>query len=275
MFIAILAIWGLGAAAVPTTLGANPLDEGYRAMYNLDFGSAHRDFAEYARLEPDDPLGPASDAAAYLFTELDRLKVLRSEFLAQDSSFINSHRLKADPATKTAFEKALERSRNLSASLAKSGKTPERALFASVICTALHANYLALIEKENWQALSEIKEATAKAQELVSKYPDFKDGYLSEGVENYLLSQKAAPLRLFLRLTGAQTDKEAGLKELRIVADQGHFFKPYAKILLAIAAVRDKNKTLASQLMAELAREFPGNDLFKDEAKKLSCTADC
>jgi hypothetical protein len=59
------------------------------------------------------------------------------------------------------------------------------------------------------------------------------------------------------------------------VAEQGHYFKPYAKILLAIAALRDKNKVLAGQLMEELAREFPGNGLFKDEVKKLSCTVNC
>jgi len=81
------------------------------------------------------------------------------------------------------------------------------------------------------------------------------------GVENYLLSQKMGPVRMFLRLTGAQTDKEMGPRKLRIVAEQGHYFKPHAKILLAIAALRDKNKTLAGRLMAELTREFPRNDL--------------
>lgn len=262
-------------AATPIPVEETQLDEGYRAMYNLDFGAAHKAFAEWERSHPDDPFGPASDGAAYLFTEFERLHVLRSEFLTQDSSFLNSHKLKPDPATKAAFEKALSRSRELAEQMTKSGKTPERAMFALVVCTALHADYLALIEKENWQALNEIKDATSQAQALVTKHPELKDGYLSMGVENYLLSQKAAPVRIFLRLTGAQTDKEAGLQKLRLVADQGHYFKPYAKILLAIAALRDKNKALAAQLMAELAREFPGNGLFKDEMKKLSCTVNC
>lgn len=256
-------------------MDASLLDEGYRAMYNLDFAAAHKDFAEWQRSQPDDPFGPASDAAAYLFAEFERLNILRSEFLTENSSFLNSHKLMSDPAIKAAFEKSLSRSRSLSEQMLKSGKTPERAMFASVVCTALHADYLALIDKENWQALNEIKNATTQAQALVAKRPDLKDGYLSMGVENYLLSQKAGPVRMFLRLTGAQTDKEVGLQKLRLVAEQGHYFKPYAKILLAIAAVRDKNKALAGQLMTELAREFPGNGLFKDEMKKLSCTVNC
>jgi hypothetical protein len=256
-------------------MDATLLDDGYRDMYNMDFSGAHKSFAEWQRTHPEDPFGPASDAAAYLFTEFERLHILRSEFLTQDSSFLSSHKLKPDAATKAAFEKALERSRTLSQAMLKRGDTPDRATFASVVCTALHADYLALIEKENWQALNEIKQSTNEAEALVAKHPDFKDAYLSMGVENYLLSQKIGPVRMFLRLTGAQTDKEVGLRRLRIVAEQGHYFKPYAKILLAIAALRDKNKVLAARLMAELTSEFPQNDLFKEEVKKLTCTAGC
>jgi len=244
-------------------------------MYNLDFGAAHRAFNEWGRRQPDDPFGPASDAAAYLFSEFDRLKILRSEFLTENSFFLSSHKLRPDPAIKASFEKALGRSRSLSETMLKRGQSPERALFATVVCTALRADYLALIEKENWQALTEIKDARSKAEALVTQHPDLKDGYLSVGVENYLLSQKGAPVRLFLRMTGAQTDKEVGMQKLRIVAEQGRYFKPYAKILLAIAAVRDKNRGQAQRLMAELAGEFPGNDLFRDEARKLSCSVNC
>ncbi len=251
------------------------MDAGYRDMYNMDFSGAHQAFADWERAHPEDPFGPASDAAAYLFTEFERLHILRSEFLTQDSSFLSSHKLKPDPATKAAFEKALERSRSLSQAMLKRGNAPDEALFSNVVCTALHADYLALIEKENWQALNEIKESTSQAEALVAKHPDLKDAYLSMGVENYLLSQKVGPVRMFLRLTGAQTDKEVGLQKLRIVAEQGHYFKPYAKILLAIAALRDKNKALAGRLMTELASEFPGNDLFKEEVKKLSCSVNC
>jgi hypothetical protein len=274
LFIAFVSL-ALLAATAPAPIDVDQLDEGYRAMYNLDFHAAHQAFAEWERAQPHDPFGPASDAAAYLFSEFERLNILRSEFLTQDSSFLNSRKLKPDPSIKAAFEKALNRSRVLSEEMLKSGQTPERAMFASVVCTALHADYLALIDKENWQALNEIKNATNQAEVLVTKHPDYKDAYLSMGVENYLLSQKVGPVRMFLRLTGAQTDKEVGLRKLRIVADQGRFFKPYAKILLAIAALRDKNKSLAGKLMTELAMEFPRNDLFKDELKKLSCTADC
>src|SRR5215831_10469396 len=41
-----------------TLCGGPLLDEGYRQMYNLQFGDAHKTFAEYERKAPADPLGP-------------------------------------------------------------------------------------------------------------------------------------------------------------------------------------------------------------------------
>ena len=44
------------------------------------------------------------------------------------------------------------------------------------------------------------------------------DAYI--GVENYLLSLKPAPLRWFLRLDGAQTDKQRGIENLNATAER-------------------------------------------------------
>jgi len=75
------------SALCAITLGrAEPmlLDQGYRQMYNLQFAEAHQTFHQWQGLHPDDPMGPASDAAAYLFSEFDRLHILQSEFFVHD-----------------------------------------------------------------------------------------------------------------------------------------------------------------------------------------------
>ena len=64
--------------ALPLWLSAADLDSGYRSMYDLDFGAAHQKFASWKRANPEDPMGPVSNAAAYLFSELERLHVLDS-----------------------------------------------------------------------------------------------------------------------------------------------------------------------------------------------------
>ncbi len=248
----------------------DPLAQGYHDMYNLKFADAHKTFEDYEHANPADPMGPVSDAAAYLFFEFERLKILHSEFFADNSSFFSKKKLAADPMVKHDFEAALAESKKRADAMLQKDPNARDALLANVIRIALHADYLALIEKDNWQALTEVKQARADADALVTKYPDCYDAYLAMGVENYLLSQKAAPIRLFLRMTGAETDKEQGLVKLRIVADKGHYLKPYAKILLAIAALRDNKKPEAVKLLQELAAQFPRNDLFQEELKKLS-----
>jgi hypothetical protein len=249
---------------------ADPLADGYRDMYNLRFDSAHKTFQEYQRTNPGDPMGPVSDGAAYLFFEFERLNILRSEFFQNDQGFLSLRRVKPDPIVKQEFEAALERARRLSEALLQHDGQSKEALLANVIRIALRADYEALIEKQNWEALNEIKVARNLADALVKRYPDCYDAYLAAGVENYLLSQKAAPLRMVLRWTGAQTDKQEGLRKLQLVADNGHYLKPYAKILLALAALRDQKKAQAVALLRELAAQFPQNGLFLLELKKLS-----
>src|SRR5260370_25208969 len=58
-------------------------------MYDLKFEEAHRALERWQKEHPDDCLGPASDAAAYLFSELARLGVLESQLFVNDNHFKN------------------------------------------------------------------------------------------------------------------------------------------------------------------------------------------
>src|ERR1035437_6527213 len=68
-------IFSLTAKAIdlPIVAASSPLDHGFSGLYNLDFAGAQKDFAAWQRLHPDDPVGPVSEAAGFLFSEFDRL----------------------------------------------------------------------------------------------------------------------------------------------------------------------------------------------------------
>ncbi len=61
-------------------------------MYNLDFSAAHRTFVRYQQANPDDPMGYVSNAAAYLFSEFNRLHILEADLFIDDARF--EHRSK-------------------------------------------------------------------------------------------------------------------------------------------------------------------------------------
>lgn len=246
------------------------LEAGYDNMYNLEFAAAHRIFAQYQQNHPEDPMGPVSNAAAYLFFEFDRLHILRSDFFADNKKFLGGGKLQPDPKVQADFQAELTKARGLASARLQKNSADHDALLARVLATALDADYKALILKQYWQALNEIKESQNESEELLKVCADCYDGYLASGIENYLLSQRPAPERWLLQLTGAQTNKQVGMTQLRIVADKGHYLKPYAKILLAIAALRDNNRKEAKSYLVELSEKFPRNNLFHEELKRLS-----
>jgi tetratricopeptide (TPR) repeat protein len=246
------------------------LDQGYHQMYNLQFAAAHHSFAQFEKAYPGDPMGPASDAAAYLFTEFDRLKILRSDFFVSDRAMFHGKKLRPEPQNTRDFDADLQRSGTLAEAALRQNPDDAAALLATVMRLALRADFDALIGRRYWQALSEIKDANNNAEALLAKHPGCYDADLAIGFENYMLSFKPAPVRWLLSLTGAGTDRAKGIQEMRIVAEKGHYLKPYAKVLLAIAAFRRGDQQQAKEILASLAREFPDNNLFKTELKKLA-----
>jgi hypothetical protein len=245
------------------------LAAGYCHMYNLQFSDAHQVFGEWQRLHPQDPMGPVSDAAEYLFSEFDRLHILEAEFFANDSNFASQKQLTPDADVKQRFEAQLEKTRLLVSDRLSRDPKDTNALFANILMLALRGDYIALIEKRNLAGLSYLKQARLAAESLLKTNSSCFDAYLAIGVENYLLGLRAAPLRWILQLGGAQTDKDAGLKNLRITAEKGHYLQPYARLLLAVAAIRDQDRNSARSLLQGLAQQFPNNRLYTKELAQI------
>ncbi|MBZ5671742.1 MAG: hypothetical protein LAO04_18695 [Acidobacteriia bacterium] len=248
---------------------ASPLDLGYRQMYNLEFSDAHATFRAYQQSHPGDPLGPTSDAAAYLFEEFNRLGVLQTELFVDDEKFRGRQRPAPDPVTRGNFNRALARSQQLADTILKRSTNDRNALFATVLNLGLQSDYLALVEKRDLASLGYTKRAGLMAERLLTIDPTCYDAYLAIGVENYVLGLKPAPVRWLLRLFGAQTDKELGIQKLQLTAEKGHYLLPLARLLLAVAALRDRNRSQARELLQNLAQEFPNNQLYRRELSRL------
>jgi hypothetical protein len=175
-----------------------------------------------------------------------------------------------DAGVRGSFEQALKNGRQLANRKLAHSPQDHDAMFANVLRIGLHADYQALIEKRCVASLDDIKAGRLLAQQLVAADPAYYDAYLAIGVENYLLSQRTAPLRWLLRMNGAQTDKEEGIRNLRITAERGRYLLPFARLLLAVAALRDGDREQAATILRNLTREFPDNRLYAQELSKLA-----
>ena len=267
IYAAIPALAVLLAADLGTAPGG--LDLGYTQMYDLQFTAAHKTFADYAQSHPNDPLAPASDAAAYLFAEFDRLQILQSEFFVHDDNFRHPKKLYSDPNVRRAFDAALAKADKIASGVLGSQPRDANALFASIMVLGLRADFDGLIDKHELAAFSSVKTSRGIAERLLAIDPSYYDAHLAVGVENYMLSLKPAPVRWFLQLAGAQADRALGLGQLSITAEKGHLLKPYARLLLAVDALRRKDTAKAREILNDLSRQFPHNRLYAEELARL------
>jgi hypothetical protein len=257
------------ASDIPHAPASSPLEQGYFELYNLDFSGAQKDFAAWETQHPDNPVGPVSEAAGSLFSEFHRLGILESQFYENNASFLARPKLTPDPVVRGQFQNAIGRAERLAHARLNQNAKDCDALFALTLSSGLRADYAALIDKRNLTSLHFTRQATSSAQQLLAVCPDCYDALLATGFSKYIMGSMSAPVRWVLRLGGTPADKQGGITDLQTTAERGHYLAPFARILLAIVYVREKDKAHALKLLSALQSEFPSNTLFPQEIARL------
>jgi hypothetical protein len=265
--ITVALVLALPAVAVEKT---NEIDHAFSRLYNFDFPGAHAALDRYVTMNPGDPIGYAVRSSAYLFYELDRLSILESEFFSDDKRIVDKKRLKPDPLIKARLFQAMDDAQSRAQSKLAGNPNDEEALFTMCITTGVLADYTALVEKKQIGSLSLVKKGAAYAQRLLKLNPKYYDAYLTTGMTEYVIGSLPFFVRWFIKVENINGNKEQGIKTVEMVAQKGHFLKPFAKILLAVANLREKKPRVAEGLLTELARDYPENPLFKQELSRLT-----
>jgi len=248
---------------------APALVAGFRLLYHLRFTEARAIFLAWQRDHPSDPLGFVSEAASHLFEEFERHGVLSTEFFLDDDLLLGGIKGTADAARTKAFEQANDKARALGDAVLKRNDREPNALLALTLATGMRADYAALITKQQFESLGQIRAAESFGRRLLSVAPKVTDGYVALGAANYILASLPAYKRAILWFGGMQGSKERGMDQLAQAARDGLYLGPYAKIFLALALVREKRVADARRLMNELTAEFPDSPLFAREQAKI------
>jgi predicted Zn-dependent protease len=263
-------ILALSASLAFAQRGADELDQAFARLYNFDFDGAHAILSKRIAAAPADPLPYAVRASAYLFSELDRLSILETEFFSNDSRIADKKKVKPDPAVRASLFKALDDAQSRADALLARNPNDQNALFALCVTTGVLTDYTALVEKRQISSLSIIKKGAAYANRLLKLNPSYYDAYLTTGMTEYVLGSLPFFVRWFIRVENIEGSKEKGIETVAKVARHGRYLKPFAKILLAVANLRDKRPRAAEEILFELARDYPENPLFKKELAQLT-----
>jgi hypothetical protein len=258
------------AANLSNAADAYPIPEinaALERMYNFDFPGAHKRLDAFIAANPTQPLGYSFRAAAHLFSEFDRLRILEAEFLTSDEKIHDDNELTASPQTRDAFNAAVATSRKLA-----EGRKPvdNSALFALCINEGLTADYIGLVDKSRLGSLPHAKNSQTFALNLLKKDPAFVDAKLTSGISEYLIGSLPFFVKWFVKLPQVDGDKNKAVANLSAVAADGRYLGPFARILLAIVHLREKRPTQSLSLLQGLVRDFPENPLLRKELAKLT-----
>jgi tetratricopeptide (TPR) repeat protein len=246
------------------------IEAGFHLLYQLKFDEARNHFELWLQAHPDDPLGSTAEAASYLFEECYRQGILTSAFFLDDKRFLGRVPVKPDPDLRVAFFAAEKRGQELAQLRLKTAPEDANALFAMALSLGMQADYASLIDKEQLESLKLVRDADKYAKKLLAVSPGAADAYVGLGAANYVIGSLPGYKRYVLGFIGIRGDKTLGMQQLKTAADNGHYLRPFAKILLALAALREKRKDVARKQFTELVAEFPENPLFTNELVRLA-----
>ena len=102
------------------------------------------------------------------------------------------------------------------------------------------------------------------AQALIAE----ADAFVALGIANYTIGSLSAGFRALLWFGGVHGDEKLGMEQVGKTAENGRYLKPFGKIMLALAARREKQNALAQRLLRELSEEFPASPLYAAEFAK-------
>jgi hypothetical protein len=240
----------------------------FHLLYAQQFSQARENFASWESHHPQEPFGEVAVAASYLFEELYRQNVLTSDFFLNEERFLHGIEGKPNAGRMADFRAALGRTRTLSRELMKKNPKDPEALFGLTLAAGMESDANAILEKKQLDGLKRMKEANEYAKQLLAQQPDTNDAYVALGAANYIIGSLNPGYRFALWFGGIHGDKKLGMQQLGKTAENGRYLQPFAKILLALAARREKQNALAQKLLLQLSQEFPSSPLFAAEYAK-------
>jgi hypothetical protein len=255
-------------ASSPALSSVPELEQGFHLLYEQKFPEAREIFQKWATEHPDEPFGQVALAASYLFEEFFIQRVLTSDYFLNDDRFLGGISGAADPGRIKSFEDSVVRARALAIQRLKKHPRDPEGLYAMTLCAGMQSDADSMLLKKHYDALKHLKEANSNAEMLLHDHPEAYDVYVAPGIAYYVIGSLSGSARFVLWFGGIHGDKQLGMSQVQKTADKGNYLKPFAKILLALSARREKQDALAQKNLKELTEQFPGNTVYEAEYAK-------
>jgi tetratricopeptide (TPR) repeat protein len=257
------------AQAMPVRV-SDPLEwPGWRHFYNNEYSEAAADFEQQTRQHPDDPNCFNHLAQAVLYGELFRNGALESQLVTGNNPFLRAPKMNVSKEVHDRFFAAIQKAMALANQRVERDPHDAAALYALSVSHGLRANYSFLVEKAWTDSLKDATASRKYSNRVLELEPNLTDGYLVQGLHDYVVGSLPFYMRMLGFLTGFHGDRDKGLKEIQRVAQQGVLNRYDARILLAAIYRRERRPSDAIPLLKDLQAMFPRNVLLRLEQVQM------
>ncbi|HEX8852305.1 MAG TPA: hypothetical protein VF754_02400, partial [Pyrinomonadaceae bacterium] len=240
-------------------------NEGFEALYNLDYEGARRRFRELVRLYPDHPAGSQFLAASLWLKALNESRRLQSS-LYNTEGFYEKTEEKADPKVVAEFRELTKQAKTLAEARVKRDPKDVEALYFLGATEGLKAAFAGAVERSFMSALRNGSDSVDRHRDVLKLDPTFHDAEITIGMYDYVVSKLPLPVKIMAAIGGIRGSKKRGLETLERVAREGRWAQDDAKVLLIALYKREKRYTDALRVARDLAAKYPRNYLFRLEA---------
>ena len=240
-----------------------PVTEGIKAIYDLEYGKAQRIFDQLKKDHPDSPVGYGMTAIRAWHELLFSARNMAIYKYGIPTPFddVEPQRNKSTSAIEKTFTDANKQLEDFCDTLLK--KNPQNPLalyFKGVVYENLSTQALTLTRSKS-QALDHAKEAGKIHRHLLELDPNFFDAKTSTAVPEYVIGSNIL-LKFFSIFLGVRGDKKGAIAKLEEVGKKGIYRATDAKVVLALLEAWKGDPKRAITLFESMRSAHPRNFMY-------------
>ena len=239
------------------------IQQGVRAIYNLEHDRAVEIYQAMIDESPDDPAGYTYLAKTYWLQELVSKQELSIDRFAASDFFAETvkYKPKVDPTVEQRFRQANDLAIAKGRERLKTQPNDRTTLFLLGQAYQNLASFEASLKRSWWASFRAGSKTFRYHSELLRRDPSFYDAYLSTGVFHYVVGRLGWNVKWLAFMLGYRGSREEGKRELRICTEKAQLVADDARVILTLIHTREKNLQATFDEMSVLLKRYPKNYL--------------
>lgn len=240
-------------------------NEGFHALYNLNYDKAEGTFEEMTRIEPKHPAGHLYLANIVWQKHLSSIRRLQTGIYSRSDAFFSETDEDIDSRTDRLFRERIARAISLSEEKLSTDRGDLASTYFLGAAQSIQGAYDATIKRSFFSALRAASGGVKLHRKILQKDPTFADAALSVGAYEYVMGSLPFAVKVLLFFGGVQGSRSEGLRILERVAKEGTFARDEASVALVVFYNREKRHKDALKHLNLLTTKYSENSLLRLE----------